>query len=385
MILLLFLFVIVVSSSSSSYPLVPLTTKGYSACNGSLSITNTLIGNELIFKLAMQPLSCTPAVLHVLMLSEKEEEVVHHKLPYAEREETRLLLSGKQCSERHKMIVLLSLNDTNLVAQSLNVFDDDDVLCNSSALYSTVGFNCNETPYLQPIDHSVSNCLVSNDDPVVSPQPGSRERHSPLCWYLQCLNGSLTSDATLCGEPVCALFYRSNLYLTSCGARFNMTVSMTPWNQMAVQLVTYVLNHGEDRAYRDVWWLVGMELLERHCGERQHPLSEVEMNEKKSFFRSFLAYMQHANEVEEVEGDPCDAIEEQFDNLYNKTMSEMLYNRWFYAFKFVLMPDKDMEKRAILLVTFLCSLPLILIALILYFIYETRPVQFSKIATSRLQ
>ena len=145
---------------------------------------------------------------------------------------------------------------------------------------------------------------------------------------------------------------------------------MPPWYRMAVHLIARSFNYGDEEAYRDVWWLIGVELLERHCELKNNALSYEEMTASQSFFNSFLAHF-----VTQV--DPheplCKEIGQLFDDRYNETMSRMLFNQWYYkGFKFALPANNNMEISAIYLISFLCVMPFILVLIVLYSLYKLR-------------
>ena len=339
-------------SADASYRLDSSTTT--TSCNGTLSISNNIIGDELTFT---PPLDCPIGQSIDVVLLGTNNSIISHAT-------TRKLKLPAQCLSLLTMLVT--------VGKTSYARDDSSnatVLCNDSALYTQIGFNCTATPILWPILYQPTNCLVSSVSTPVNQQQEELERHSPLCWYARCLNDSLASNATLCGEPVCTILYRSDLYLNQCGTSGDH--EMTPWYQMAVQLVTYALNYGNKATYTYVWWKLGTEILERHCDARREVLSSVETLDKSSFYRRFLAQMQRDNEA--PLDMPCDEIREYFERLYNKTVSEALYSQWYYTvFKSVLMPDSDMEIRAIVLVSFLCILPFVLLAFLFYCIRGLR-------------
>ena len=371
---------------------------------GTLSLTNNLLGSEVtlsaVFNDAMYACSvCTrpPHLCNESKPSTPLHPMMHIRLLDAnnnilDHTHTPLLSIGNDTC--HNTLRILIGIEIKLSSFTLHLTPDTPItepkdkliICNSTTLYKEIGFDCLKTPLIQPIVYQVENCLISKQTPAVPiVLPTATERHTALYWYLSCLDGTLRSNATLCGEPVCSILYRSNLYLNQCDVRNDTKHrEMTAWYQMAVQLIVYRLNYGEEQAYRYVWWLVGVELLERHCYAKQHPLSEDETREYNSFFRQFIRQLDEDNSA--AEELPCRQIKHQFDALYNKTMSEMLYNQWYYAaFKFTLMPDRDMEIHAILLICFFCILPFLVFATLGYCVYTLRgKKKWSTAAISRL-
>lgn len=347
---LLLVFIIVSRNRASQVLLYDLS--NVSRCIATVQVMNNLMGNELV------------------VISSFNEELCINTSLY----QTRILVLAESGQSILSQTTLLDTNRCDTVVRILIAVDtlsipvgNSSIACNATR---TPGFNCSETPYLQPLLYRLSNCLLTSEEENVTSSVPIKEIHAPLCWYHQCLNGSLISNATLCGVPVCTILYRSNLYLNQCANDTNKT-SMSPWYLMAVQLITYRLNYGEAEAYRYVWWLVGTELLERHCYAINHPLSVEEMREKDSFFRRFLTQFEADNAM--THELPCLEIKQHFDSLYNQTMSEMLYNQWYYAaFKFVLMPDRDMDLHAIMLISFFCILPFVLLGFLAYCIYGIR-------------
>lgn len=334
---------------------------------GNLTLHNNLLGDTLSFIVDLS--GARALFVHFVIVSETNNQVIASG---DGRQDVALMGGYCHTPLRIVLLVRLSLNEsTEVLAQPMSALL---IHCNESALYTQMGFDCVKSPLINALPYTMTNCLLCNDDDLHAPPKntslaGGAQEHSPLYWYLRCLDeGPLVNNDTLCGESMCVHLYRSGLYLDQCDAN-NVRV-MPPWYRMVVYLVARSFNYGSAEAYRDVWWLVGVELLERHCEFKDHGLSEEELEAPESFFNSFL---DHFKTEEDARGPLCQEIGRRFDDRYNETMSRMLFNQWYYkGFKFVLPPSSDMRLKAIYLLSFVCVMPFILIVIILYAIYRLK-------------
>ena len=305
---------------------------------GDVRLSNNVIGNTLFFSIVLLPnASCrNNESLHVVVTSIDNNQVLGRNAG-----NIISLLGDGQCHTVLKVSV-------------------------------SVIVDTNETVSVATILYPMNNCLVCGDHDIHIPTRNTTtsQEHSPLYWYAECLanRAPLRSKDTLCGESLCVHLYRSGLYLEQCDA--NNQRMMPPWYRMAVHLIARSFNYGDEEAYRDVWWLIGVELLERHCELKNNALSYEEMTASQSFFNSFLAHF--ATQVDPREP-LCKEIGQLFDDRYNETMSRMLFNQWYYkGFKFALPANNNMEISAIYLISFLCVMPFILVLIVLYSLYKLR-------------
>ena len=297
-------------------------------------------------------------------------------------------LYGDQCQSQLQLIMALNLtitrnNQTLYVMASptpaINeMTSSNGILCNSSLLYERIGFNCTRMPWLATITYTMNNCLLTEDKagltPVVIPTSNATPHHSPLGWYHACLlsgeNGTILSNETLCGESLCTLLYQSNLYLSECDTNSSTSSAsrvMTPWYEMAVALITTTLNMRREQRQTVIVWLYGREILERHCDAKEAELNPgitawaIFSQVRRQLTRLNLASSPASNHTM-----VCGAIRAYFDTQYNATMGKMLFNQWYYrAFKFALLPGRDMEMHSLFLISFLCSVPFVLAVLLL--------------------
>lgn len=340
-----------------------------------LSIHNNFLGDTLFLGLNFSncPLATNTSRLlsiHSVVLD------TNNQILAIVRDRQRIKLGGGYCHTPLRVIlwVKLSLNEsTQVVIVSPSSPPLILIHCNTS-----MGFDCVKTPLLGAIPYTMTNCLLCGDDDIHAPPKNTSlvdgpQEHSPLYWYLRCLDEDpLVNNDTVCGESMCVHLYRSGLYLDQCDAN-NVRV-MPPWYRMVVHLVARRFNYGSAETYKDVWWLAGLELLERHCDLKDHGLSGEELEAPQSFFNSFLDHFKtHEESTENAIELLCGEIGRRFDDRYNETMGQMLFNQWYYkGFKFALPPNENMELRAIYLLSFLCVMPFILIVLILYALYRLR-------------
>lgn len=313
---------------------------------GDVSVSNNVIGNTLFFSVTLLPnTSCSNDSL-LLLNTESLVSSIDNQVLGRGVGNTISLLGDGQCHTVLKVTLVVTIA-TN---KTLRVVTNN----NGTILYP------------------MTNCLVcsDNDSHIPTRNITISQEHSPLYWYAACLadRASLRGKDTLCGESLCVHLYRSGLYLDQCDET-NQRM-MPPWYRMAVHLIARSFNYGDEEAYRDVWWLIGVELLERHCDLKNNALSYEEMTASQSFFNSLLLHFK-------TQVDPraplCKEIGQLFDDRYNETMSRMLFNQWYYkGFKFALPPNQRMEINAIYLISFLCVMPFILVLILLYSLYKLR-------------
>lgn len=298
---------------------------------GDIRLSNNVIGNTLFFSIVLGNNASCPnnnESLHIVVTSTDNGQVLGRSVG-----NTISLLGDGHCHTVLKVAVSVSV-----------------------------------TTILYPMN----NCLVCGDHDMHIPARNitTSQENSPLYWYAECLanRAPLRGKDTLCGESLCVHLYRSGLYLEQCDA--NNQRMMPPWYRMAVHLIARSFNYGDEEAYRDVWWLIGVELLERHCELKNNALSYEEMTASQSFFNSFLTHF--ATQVDPREP-LCEEIGQLFDDRYNETMSRMLFNQWYYkGFKFALPANNNMEISAIYLISFLSVMPFILVLILLYSLYKLR-------------
>lgn len=333
------LFLVVAIVCVNAYPLVD----SHACVVGDVTLSNNLIGNTLSFAVSLLAnVSCRNESFLLTQIDSLVSSLDNQTLGRGVGATVSLLGDG-QCHTTLNVTVAVIVNNTN---ETLRVV----------------------TPILYPM----SNCLVCSDTDIHLPARNSTpsQEHSPLYWYAECLanRAPLRGKDTLCGESLCVHLYRSGLYLDQCDV--NNQRLMPPWYRMAVHLIARSFNYGDEEAYRDVWWLIGVELLERHCELKNNALSYEEMTARQSFFNSFLAHFKTQTDPREP---LCNEIGQLFDDRYNETMSRMLFNQWYYkGFKFALPANRHMEINAIYLISFLCVMPFILVLIVLYTLYKLR-------------
>lgn len=288
-----------------------------------------------------------------------------------------------QCQRTLRLVLTLDvILTTSQIQENITLASYTDVSLSTAPIecqllekYS-MGLNCNVTPFIQPLSYQLSNCLVAQDSVLPETnQPSlatSRRIHSPLYWYAQFLkNESLVarhSAESLCGEPPHTILYRSDLYLSHCAANHESQEARSAWYRMAVQVVTVVCNDVPDE-YKWIW-LHAVEILERHCDLRESELSK-EASTPNSLFMVILNRLDEANQfnVAKTGGENvtllCREIETHFNATFDATMSQSLYNQWYYkGFKYLLVEDENMKLYATLLIVAFCLIPFVIIGLI---------------------
>lgn len=398
-ILLLFIWLLIVSAT---YPLV-----NFSPCSGSskivgyAAIENNLLGDTLVLQFnwttnvplyvctlcTQQPsyyhcnrsllatqYTLTPKFVRTAILDDQNKLLSLTETSTLSNSLSIALPGGGECQRRLRVVLaieailnvsapeMLSIENKITLSGTLK-----NVTLPCELLPSSMEFECQRTPSIEYLEYQLSNCLVTSvlkSDETAS----SGEIHSPLYWYTQYLTNSTekrASHLTLCGEPLHTILYRSDLYLNQCDAFHTGEPIRSAWYRMAIQAVTVVCNDVREQ-YK--WlWLHAVEILERHCDLRESELSD-EAARESSLFMVISNRLDEANRIDvqksglENETQLCEMIREHFDATYTETMSEMLYNQWFYkGFKSILMPSADMKIYSILLISLLVALPIALL------------------------
>lgn len=402
--MLYILLLLIVCLKSSSYTLVD-TQCVIGAQNrlGSMHITHNLIGDQLALyfdfrdpttlypcnlSLANQPYSLVMrnTTGRIATLDNENRILVYREsIRTTGNNNTVLFKLDKACTRLVKLLVvidvILIVNKTshNITLTAYpDALNDNGVNCSIDTRYSKMGFSCSTTPLLQPIGYQLNNCLATEDDKlvvVVANRTQQRKVYSPLYWYAQYLTNERMqpgSNMTLCGEPLQTILYRSDLYMSVCQKR----PLRSDWYRLAIQVVTVAFNGLEEKY--DWIWLHGLEVLERHCHAKEGQFAGTAVGED-SLFLVILERLTEANRIDVARAGTdnkplmCAQIHAYFERHYNETMSEMLFNQWYYkGFRLILMPNQDMELYAILLVVLFCSIPIVLFVLLGHAIYRAK-------------
>jgi len=231
------------------------------------------------------------------------------------------------------------------------------VPCVPSALYAQIGLDCAVTPLVTPILYRPSACLLlDNGEQAAEVITPPLIYYPPLWWYRAFLLGGAAVPAhSLCGERYDTLLYASSLYQANC----NGEDVLTPWYALATEMAALQLAAQRQGALGlevNATLREALDLLGRHCEPRQCGA------QPDCFESTLLRIRQCYSGVAELgELDlyaQCDALRAYFNATYPPD-AFTAFHAWFYeAFKFLILPDKQMEVKAILLISTMFFLPL---------------------------
>lgn len=219
--------------------------------------------------------------------------------------------------------------------------------CTPHALYEAMSIDCAATPLLYPIIYDTVPCVTLLSGGAAEPAlPTILYERGALYWfYTLVFDNTTTLPPDLCGEPLDALLFRTQLYQQQCyGVRTAGACEW--WNDLLTRYLVLWLNAERDRAGENTVMRATLEAmraqLERTCNRRNSclvvPLAPV---------RDLYTDGDDGEDNETL----CLALRDYFEAHYREAESDFLalFGAWYRStFHALIYPDRAFITKAML-------------------------------------